>query len=75
MGYRNPVLFGLAVAKPCNLEYERRTPGHGLYSCTGMRIGTSTVGLKEQSAFDGLIEIRLISQPISSSPLSSLTDS
>jgi hypothetical protein len=74
MEYRNPVLVGLAVAKPCNLEYERRTPGHGLRSYIEMRIGTSTVGLKQQSVCDRPIGIRLISQPISSSPFSSLAD-
>jgi hypothetical protein len=76
VGYRNPVLFGLVVAEPCNLECERRTPGHGPHSYTGQKIGTSTVGLKQQqSACDRLIGIRLISQPISVSPFSSLIDS
>jgi hypothetical protein len=75
MEYRNPVLFGLVVAEPCNLEYERRTLGHEPHSYIGMRIGTSTVGLKQQSVCDRPIGIRLISQPISSSPLSSLADS
>ena len=74
MEYRNPVLFGLVVVKPCNLEYERRTPGHGPHSYIEMRIGTSTVGLKQQSVCDRPMGIRPISQPISSSPLSSLAD-